>query len=151
MVKYNTRPRKKEEDSTGGFYIRSTTRNFFLLLVVVMVAFIIIIGPVRNDLREQKKLSDLQKEYDIAIKEQNYYNGENARRTDDHFVLTYAREHYALVLPGEMAMHITDPENAGTDLDLNNFEEQEKQILTQAQKEFEQYKTPWYERIQGAL
>jgi cell division protein FtsB len=132
--------------------VHSAARNILVLLVTLMLAFIVIVNPIRNYFREQSRLAELKGQLSLAEQEREYYEGEVARWSDDKFIIAYAREHYALIMPGEMAMHIADPDSAGNAKDLNDFSGVKKADLDQALAlSMQKYKTPWYERIAKSM
>ncbi|MDR1861630.1 MAG: hypothetical protein LBQ41_01215 [Candidatus Ancillula sp.] len=138
---------KKKKQSLGGFYVSSLSRNVFILLLVLIGVFGTIVGPVRNNFQERKNLESIKKQLELANADNEHWKQEAARQSDSNFIISYAREHFALIMPSELAMHVADPENAGHEYDLNNYAQKENEILTQQQREFEQYRVPWYERL----
>jgi cell division protein FtsB len=137
---------------SGGVFLQSSSKNLLLLLLFTFCVFFVMIGPIRNYFREQANLNILQEQLERAQDEQDYYRNEAVRWSDDKFIIAYAREHYAMIMPGELAMHVIDPNTAGTDKDLFDFNSQKRQQLdAQLAQSLRELKMPWYERIRNSF
>jgi cell division protein FtsB len=134
-------------NNNNDYIVQNASRNTLMILVIVIGVFIILIGPVRNYFIEAEHVSSLNSELKRSIAEKEYMQGELDRLKDDKFVIAYAREHYALIMPGETAIHITDPDSIGTARDIYNFDEADANYSPEATNALNKYKTPWYEKM----
>jgi hypothetical protein len=132
-------------------FFQASSRNLLFLIVGMVILVIGLMGPFQNVLKEQKNLDHLNLMLEKKESEKIYWEGEKARWDDDKFIIAYARENYGLIMPGELSMHVLQPDSVGTDKDLENFDVKTREDLTITQKQFNEYKIPWYERLEGAF
>jgi cell division protein FtsB len=136
----------------GDYTIQSVSRNTLLTFFLVLAVFVVMIGPLRSFMIESQHVAKLNEELKAKELEKEFMGGERERLKDDRFVIAYAREHFNLILPGETAIHIADPESAGSAKDIQSFSNNEKSGFDKSTKKtVDKYKKPWYERIYDAI
>lgn len=107
--------------------------------------------PIQNLIKKQKELDIANQKLATKMKQAEYAEKEVNRWKDDKYIIAYARSHFGLIFPGEMTMHVSDPDSAGNELDLEVFNHEETDNTKELQRKFNEYKIPWYERIANSF
>lgn len=142
---------QESKDIRGGYLSRWLARNAIVILILVVVAVLALGSPVQSVIKAQKELDASNKELLMVQKQKEYVIGEANRWNDNNFVIAWSREHYGLIMPGELSMHVIDADGVGNAKDLENFTQKDYDELTASQKKFEEYKQPWYAKIAKAF
>ncbi|MDR2083275.1 MAG: septum formation initiator family protein [Candidatus Ancillula trichonymphae] len=133
------------------YKVQRASKGVFFVLLLIITTFIIIIGPVRNYFAEMHRVQMLEKELRTANDNKVHAMGELERLKDSKYITAYAREHYAMILPGETAIHIANPDIVSNSKDIELRKDASNNLSKDASSALSKFKTPWYEKIYNSL
>jgi cell division protein FtsB len=140
-----------ERQLNSKYKVQNASKGILIVFMFIIATFIITIGPVRNYFAEAHRIQMLESELAHANDKKTRAMGELERLKDNKYITAYAREHYAMILPGETAIHIANPEVIGNSKDIDLPNNPATDLSKDASKALDKYKTPWYEKIYNSF